>query len=57
MLVDIFRDFQLNALEEGLEVSGAEALMVVALDDLDEDGRPVLERLREDLDATRADGA
>jgi hypothetical protein len=31
--------------------------MVVALDDLDEDGRPVLERLREDLDATRADGA
>ena len=40
----------LNGLEEGLEVAGAETLMVTSLDDLHKDGGAVLERLCEDLE-------
>lgn len=36
---------ELNGLKEGLEVAGAKALVVVALDQLDEERRPVLHRL------------
>ena len=39
----------LDRLEERLEVALAEAARAVALDDLEEDRRPVAERLREDL--------
>lgn len=39
----------LDGFEQGLEVACAEALMVSALDDFEEKGRPVLERLGEDL--------
>ena len=39
----------LDGLEQGLEVSGAEALMVSALDDFEEKGGSVLKRLSEDL--------
>ena len=38
-----------DALEQGLEVAGPEALVVATLDDLDEHGRAVLERFRENL--------
>ena len=40
----------LDALKECLEVSSTEALVVVPLNDLDKDGRPVLEGLGEDLE-------
>src|SRR5438309_11181363 len=40
---------QLDRFEEGLEVPLAEAPGPVALDDLEEEGRAVLDRLREDL--------
>jgi len=40
---------QLDRLEQRLEVSGAEALMVAALNGFEEERRPVLARLREDL--------
>src|SRR4051794_3340388 len=39
----------LDGLEQGLEVAGAEPLGPFALDDLEEDGRPVGDRLGEDL--------
>lgn len=39
-----------NRFEEGLEVTGAETLMVTSLDDLHEDCGTVLERLCEDLE-------
>src|SRR3954452_11307839 len=39
----------LDRLEQGLEVAFAEAARAVALDDLEEHGRPVADRLREDL--------
>ena len=39
----------LDALEERLEISGPESLVVVPLDDLDEHGRTVLQGLRENL--------
>ena len=39
----------LDGLEEGLEVAGAEALVVVALDELDEERGTILHRLGEDL--------
>ena len=39
----------LDRLEQGLEVALAEAARAVALDDLEEDRRPVAERLGEDL--------
>ena len=39
-----------DALEQGLEVAGTEALVVATLDDLDEHGRAVLERFRENLE-------
>src|SRR4051794_35925945 len=39
----------LDRLEERLEVALAERRRAVALDDFEEDGRPVLRRLREDL--------
>src|SRR3954452_11135870 len=39
----------LDRLEERLEVALAEAACAVALDDLEEDGRAVADRLREDL--------
>ena len=42
---------ELDALEERLEVARPEPLVVVALDQLDEHRRPVLQRLREDLEA------
>src|SRR3954471_10449786 len=41
--------FALDRLEEGLEVALAEAQRAVPLDELEEDGRPVAERLGEDL--------
>ena len=41
---------ELDALEERLEVARPEPLVVVALDYLDEHRRPVLHRLREDLE-------
>ena len=41
--------FELDALEERLEVAGAEAVVVVPLDYLDKDRGPVLQRLGEDL--------
>ena len=47
--VSTFALLQLDALEEGLEVAGAEAGMVAALNDLDEGGWTILERFREDL--------
>lgn len=40
---------QLDGLEQGLEVPGAETAVVVALDDLEEHRRPVLHVLGEDL--------
>ena len=40
----------LDALKECLEVSSTEALVVVPLNDLDKDGRPVLEGLGENLE-------
>lgn len=40
---------ELDGLEERLEVAGPEALVVVALDHFEEQSRPVLHRLREDL--------
>src|SRR4051794_2458094 len=43
------RLFALDGLEERLEVAIAEAACAVALDDLEEDGRAVADRLREDL--------
>src|SRR4051794_10346911 len=43
------RLFALDGLEERLEVALAEAARAVALDDLEEDGRAVADRLREDL--------
>ena len=39
----------LDGFEECLEVTGAEALMVAALDDFDEESWSVLHRLRKDL--------
>src|SRR4051794_19659863 len=39
----------LDGLEQGLEVAGAEALGTFTLDDLEEDGRPIGDRLAEDL--------
>src|SRR5690349_22571492 len=39
----------LDRLEQRLEVAVAEAARAVALDDLEEDRRPVADRLREDL--------
>ena len=42
--------FALDRLEERLEVAVAEAASAVALDHLEEQGRPVLRRLREDLE-------
>src|SRR5215218_3988393 len=42
--------FALDGLEQGLEVALTEAARAVALDDLEEDGRPVAERLCEDLE-------
>ena len=45
--------FQLDGLEEGLEVSGAESGVIVPLDDLDEHGGAILERLGEDLERVR----
>lgn len=48
--VSTFALLQLDALEEGLEVAGAEAGMVAALNDLDEGGWTILERFREDLE-------
>ena len=41
---------QLNGLKEGLEVAGAKALVVVALDQLDKERGPVLHRLDEERD-------
>src|SRR6266567_7482454 len=43
------RLFALNGFEEGLEIALAERRRAVALDHLEEDGRPVLRRLGEDL--------
>ena len=40
----------LDALKERLEVASTEALMVVPLNDLDKDCRPILEGLGEDLE-------
>ena len=40
---------QLDGLEKRLEVSSTEAIVVAPLNDLDEEGRPVLERLGENL--------
>ena len=48
--VSAFALLELDALEQGLEVAGPEALMVATLNDLDEDGRAVLERFRENLE-------
>ena len=42
--------FGLDGFKECLEVASAKALMVPALDDLEEERRSVLERLREDLE-------
>jgi hypothetical protein len=42
-------DGRWRTFEEGLEVADAEALVIVALDDLEEEGRPVLHGFREDL--------
>ncbi len=39
--------FPFDRLEEGLEVALAEAAGAVPLDDLEEDGRPILHRLGE----------
>src|SRR5919109_3345322 len=41
--------FALDGLEQGLEVALAEAAGAVALNDLEEDGGPIADRLREDL--------
>src|SRR5437867_813630 len=40
----------LDRLEQGLEVANAEAARAVPLDDLEEEGRPVLDRPGEDLE-------
>ena len=42
--------FVLEGFEEGLEVALAEALASAAADDLEEEGRPVLQRFREELE-------
>src|SRR5919106_6360321 len=42
--------FAFDFLEQGLEVTFAEAARAVALDDLEEDRGPVADRLREDLE-------
>ena len=44
---------ELDTLEERLEVARPESLVAVALDQLDEHRRPVLQRLREDLQPQR----
>lgn len=40
----------LDCFEKTLEVSSAKTIMVVSLDDLEEEGRSVLNRLGEDLE-------
>ena len=47
---------ELDTLEERLEVARPEPLVVVPLDYLDEHRRPVLQRLREDLEPQRSKG-
>lgn len=47
--VSSLRLLQLDRLEQRLEVTGSESLMVLSLDDLEEERRTILARLAEDL--------